>query len=194
MCKINKLSEAMQKVVIETVKGQTYTSEAYEDSEKVLIGRSSKAQAVYEEMLEDHCLTNFDVAKVYIIRQKDDDTVYISEHAFQRMKERNGWNSKAAMRMVRKVVDEGTHKKDMTAEIRKWAEQVSRRQEGVSDIILYGTYTYIFADNTLLTTYPMPNDLNRKYLVRTGKGQKSVKRPKQQKRHMSYEEAMKYAY
>ena len=164
MCKINKLSDAMQQVVAETVDGRIIKSLPYEDQEKALIGQTHKAQEMYLEMLEENNVSNKEIVKVYVVRVKEQDTVYISRHAFKRMKERNGWNRKASMRMVEKVVESGMRERDMEYKIRQWVKiknAMRKKPDTDCEIILYGSYIYIFSksDNTLLTSYSVPNSV-----------------------------------
>ena len=49
-------------------------------------------------------LVNYEVTKT---DERNSKAIVISEHAYMRMKERNGWSRKAAARMIDKVYQKG---------------------------------------------------------------------------------------
>lgn len=85
-----------------------------------------------------------------------DDCIYISDHAFKRMKERAGWNRDAALRMAGKVYEKGKRIQPTTARLQKWFDQKMIIYKGsmVSrEFVLYGDYLFIFKNNILITMY-----------------------------------------
>lgn len=85
-----------------------------------------------------------------------DDCIYISDHAFKRMKERAGWNRDAALRMVGKVYEKGTRIQPTTARLKKWFDQKRIIYKGSMlsrEFVLYGDYLFIFNNNVLITMY-----------------------------------------
>ncbi len=100
-----------------------------------------------KELNELHSLNNI----------SEEDTIYISKHAFQRMKERQGWNKKAAIRMMKKVFDNGILSNNKTGYISLWIKQkVTFNENDDRNYIIYGDYIYIFIKHILLTVKHIP--------------------------------------
>ena len=79
----------------------------------------------------------------------------ITKHAYMRLKERNGWNKKTSDRMIQKVFADGLRYDNIKGYIRIWLKEYGYSDN--SDYVLYGRYIYIFKDNCLITSFPVPN-------------------------------------
>ena len=92
----------------------------------------------------------------------------ITDHAYDRLKERNGWSRKTADRMVERVFTQGAHAHEIKGYLRPLIESkmIEAAEKDISDIILYGDVLYVFGRaNTLVTMYPAPtrNSFQRKW-------------------------------
>lgn len=82
--------------------------------------------------------------------------IVITKHAYMRMKERNGWNRKAARRMVSRVYSEGVRPDHVKGYLKNWVNtKYEYRNEG-DEYILYGDKLYIFNGKTMLTVLHTP--------------------------------------
>ena len=81
--------------------------------------------------------------------------IKITKHAYDRLKERNGWNRKASDRMIMRVFTEGLRSESIKGYVRIWLKEYG--YSDASNYILYGKSIYIFKDNYLITGFPIPN-------------------------------------
>ena len=81
--------------------------------------------------------------------------IRITEHAYMRMKERNGWGKKAAGRMATKIYETGEDMMNSTGYMRRLIRSKVRKTGG--RYILYGNNVYVYREKALITTYPMPH-------------------------------------
>lgn len=84
-----------------------------------------------------------------------EDTMYITEHAEQRMKERIGWNKRATQeRMLKKVFDlnntklKGKYKRYLTNKANMYADVKNREAE---TFYVYGKMAFVCNNQTLIT-------------------------------------------
>lgn len=102
--------------------------------------------------------------------------VRISDHAFDRSKERSGLNKKATLRLAEKAYHEGIKHSDTNGRLYKYISSLAGRSptKGIS-IRIYGEAVYLFSkkdkngnmhidqDGTpvilLITVIPLPNNL-----------------------------------
>lgn len=156
MCKVKDIEECAKRVCVHTMKGETFASEWFFDDERKntygadIFTRLEKEH--YERVLKENNLTEKDVKKWSVNREKasEKDCVFISRHAFDRMRERNGWNKKTAMRMTKKIYDNGLDPDEVKGEYRPWARY---RAQTHPDCMLkfYGQSLYVFQNNILIT-------------------------------------------
>lgn len=85
----------------------------------------------------------------------------ITEHAKQRMKERCGFNKKAAERMAKKAFEQGVTHAQTKGKLNKWITSLYFKNVKANNIRLYGNYAYIFAGETLVTVIPVPVGLRK---------------------------------
>lgn len=78
--------------------------------------------------------------------------IRITEHAYERMKERNGWNKKAAGRMAVKIYETGEDMMNSTGHAKRLIR--SKVRNGGGRYIRYGNNIYVYKDKALITTYP----------------------------------------
>ncbi len=89
--------------------------------------------------------------------------IVISEHAYMRLKERNGWSRKAATRMIGKVYQKGLRPEQVKGYLKCWINNKADYGTAGSEFVLFGEKLYIFSGNTMVTVIPTPS---RGYLLR----------------------------
>ena len=84
--------------------------------------------------------------------------IIISNHAYTRLKERNGWGKKTADRMIIRVYLQGKRPSEIKGYLRLWVnKKVSNPLGDVNEFVLYGNMLYLFKDNILLTAITAPS-------------------------------------
>ena len=95
------------------------------------------------------------------LTSRENDLV-ISQHAYMRMKERNGWSKKASTRMLQKIYSEGVRSNQVKGYLKGWVnDKADYAMEG-RELILFGEKLYVFNEKTMLTVLPVPS---RAYLI-----------------------------
>ena len=81
--------------------------------------------------------------------------IRITDHAYMRLKERNGWGHKTSRRMAEKVFENGRHVEDMSGCLRTWYEN---RPDWYAESIYikYGKDIYVYRGNSLITCFHEP--------------------------------------
>lgn len=145
MCKVKRLAECNKRVAITTTDRGVLFSSWYDASDDENI--------MYDHFRKEKGLAEKDIVSWTVHRDKrDSDTVYISDHAEKRLKERNNWNRKTALRMVKKVYDTGKRSSELTGYIKKSIKSLEKREPKL--FIAYGEDVYIFDNNILVTVFP----------------------------------------
>lgn len=85
-----------------------------------------------------------------------DDELVITKHAYMRMKERNGWNRKAATRMVSRVYNNGIRFANVKGYLKSWVNTKYEYSNEGDEYVLFGDKLYIFNDKTMLTVLQTP--------------------------------------
>lgn len=155
MCKVRDIETCEKKVVIYLWNGEHVSSEWFDDEErKNTFGddRFTSAEMMrYKNLISENGINEEDIEHWAVQRNKDEaDCIYISRHAFDRMRERNGWNKKTALRMIKKVYDTGLNPDEVKGEYRAWIKERAKKHPEVI-IKFYGQTLYIF-DNRVLVT------------------------------------------
>lgn len=159
MCEIKDLNATMRIIVLNTKDGNTYVSGSFIDKtekEENLVNRTRKEGQILHKLIQKNKVKEENIDNWYISRKRENGIFYISDHAYERLKERCGWKKKTANRMIRKVVDEGTEWKETKGYIRHFIDGKMDREKCADQAILYGMFLYIFSNNTLLTVLRVP--------------------------------------
>ena len=98
-----------------------------------------------------------------LCKEKPMSTIRITEHAYQKAKERLGWNKATLDRMIEKVVQEGHQHKEFSGTMQRWLNKVYLSHKTANNCRIYGEYCYILCGDTLITVYIVPRNL-KKYL------------------------------
>ena len=91
--------------------------------------------------------------------------IYITDHAYDRMKERLGWNRKAAARMAKKAFEEGVEHKDTVGSLHRYLDYVYLGHCNANQMRIYGEALFIFYGNRLITVYALPTKYRRKKYI-----------------------------
>ncbi len=160
MCEVKSLDELDRVMIVTTKNGKTYNSEKYHIDKE---NKEYIAEQHFEKVLKQNKIPRSEVLKKYTARVKQDNEIYISSHAFDRLKERVGWNKKASLRMLSKVYSEGIDKSEISGYTRKWIEYREKMQEHLyeekeprMDTFVYGNHAFLFCNRVLITVLTVP--------------------------------------
>ncbi len=162
MCKIETLNNTRRFMSIYLKNGKILRTDDFFDHGKRYGKFSDKELIIFNETLKRAGYTKEDVKEWHVIRLREKDILYISNHAFQRLKERNNWNKKTSMRMLEKVWESGNRKDEISGPVRQWIDyrinkSIGTKSEGITYVI-YGNTAYLFMDKTLVTVLNIPNN------------------------------------
>lgn len=84
--------------------------------------------------------------------------IYISNHAYMRLKQRNGWSPKTSDRMLPKIYSDGLKGEQVKGYLKQWYNFKSLNEsDPTAKYILFGDKLYIFRQNVLITVLPTPS-------------------------------------
>lgn len=150
MCKVRDIESCEKKMIILLNEGEVVETQWFLDLERKNTYGDDIFTTAEEAQIKSICSID-DVFSWNILRNKnEDDCVYISRHAFDRMRERNGWNKKTALRMVKKVYDNGLSPEEYDGEYKSWVMLRSKKHPGCT-LKMYGNTMYVFDNNVLVT-------------------------------------------
>lgn len=89
--------------------------------------------------------------------------IIVSAHAFERGKERLGFNEKTMQKMALKAYISGIKHSDTVGDLKKFVSNLYNVQKNANNIRIYGEIIYLFSNSTLVTVMHLPNEL-KKYL------------------------------
>ncbi len=157
MCITKPLAELERWLVIKLNNGERLYSRVLKDEILDKDPLTDIYELAKERVLQGYGYTNEDIADSYIFYKKEENCVYISGHAFERLRQRNGWNKKTALRMVKKIYDNGISPEETAGYIRKWLNyKEAIHTEENSYFKIYGKYAYVFSSSVLLTVLKIP--------------------------------------
>lgn len=82
--------------------------------------------------------------------------ILVTAHAYDRLKERNNWNHKAARRMAGKAFTTGKDLKNASGCLKNWYLNRPERDRGTT-YMKYGADIYVYRDGFLITAFHTPN-------------------------------------
>lgn len=83
--------------------------------------------------------------------------INITEHAYLRMKQRNGWSRKTANRMLSRIYIKGQRIDNIKGYLKVWLKAKIANDVIDGEYILYGNQVYIFRANSLITVLQTPS-------------------------------------
>lgn len=128
-------------------------------------GKETRYENV-KEFIESYGYTRDDISEISIEmdnNKKDSDSICISVHAMERMQERFGWNRKSAVRMTKKIYEEGSSDKDIPPYIKKWMETKRKKAGYNSHYIIYGNIVFVMNGNVITTVYNIPKNFKMRH-------------------------------
>ncbi|MDP1810580.1 MAG: hypothetical protein Q8K66_04165 [Sediminibacterium sp.] len=87
--------------------------------------------------------------------------VTITEHAFNRAKERLGLNQQAFKKIAVKAYISGKAHDKAKGQLRDYISELYLRYKNANNIRIYGEVVYLFCNSVLITLYHLPNDLKK---------------------------------
>ena len=156
MCEVRMLDDAERRIEIMKKNGDVVCSNWYIEIE----GRQDFAftktgNKVFTDLSSG--IDDNDIEKTYISRKRESGVIYITDHAAKRLKERNGWNKKTALRMIKKIYETGIRGEDVKGYIAPWIRnKIATRNPG-DEFVVYGTSCYVFNSGNVITVLPLPH-------------------------------------
>lgn len=160
MCVVNELKKQERKVIIQTTNGNVIVSHYFYENED-----NTKTENVLKNLKEANHIKENQIVTWYISRKHEENEIYISDHAMERLKQRNNWNKKTALRMIRKVYENGIDPQNVSGPISKWIKTREAVKEPGDVLKLYGNNLYIFNRQTLITVYAVPKSSSANWMV-----------------------------
>jgi hypothetical protein len=87
----------------------------------------------------------------------------ISQHAYERAKERLGWSPSVLDKMALKAFTEGLKHSQTKGHLHKYITKQWFKYKHANNARVYGENIFYFSNNVLATVYQVPQDL-RKYI------------------------------
>lgn len=150
------LKDSEMLVTCITAGGGIYTSEHFRFNSETdtipAVREREKHMVADANGFDPHC-----IIRTRFRRVLSDDNVYISEHAFRRMKERAGFSRSTGLRMAARAYERGTAITPSTAALRQWFETKNLMYKGSTyymTFIKYGEFLYVYKNTVLVTMYP----------------------------------------
>lgn len=84
---------------------------------------------------------------------------FITEHAYERAKERLGWKHDVLDKMAKKALTEGIQHKETKGTLHKYITKLWFEYKHCNNIRIYGENIYFFCDNKLITLYRLDQKL-----------------------------------
>lgn len=165
-------NSALKTATIKTKSGECLTSEKFFDLEgdKASKRYTQKEREILDSLKEEYELDEDNIDLSFFTRcYKGDGTVYITSHAYERMKERNGWNEKTAERMAAKIYRSGADARTLKGKVGLWAMKKAERSGDHFKHIVYGDKLYIFHKTTMVTVLNIPSENKMMKLINNSK-------------------------
>lgn len=83
----------------------------------------------------------------------------ITDHAYERAKERLGWKKQALNKMAKLAFDKGVKHKETKGTLNKYIYKLWVSHKFCNNIKIYGEDIFFFSNNTLITVYRLDNKL-----------------------------------
>lgn len=85
--------------------------------------------------------------------------VIITEHAYERAKDRLSLNRKSFENLASKALESGKKHKELKSHLKKYVDKLYLSYKNANNIKMYGHVIYLFRNNVLLTVYQLPSNL-----------------------------------
>lgn len=85
-------------------------------------------------------------------------SIVITDHAFQRAKERLGFDRRAAERISLKAYVAGKKHAQCKGRLKRYLDALYLQYHNANNMRVYGEAVYLFCGNKLITIYNLPNE------------------------------------
>lgn len=83
----------------------------------------------------------------------------VTNHAEDRLRERAGFNRKAAARMAQRALSRGLKHRDAVGRLRSYLDGLFLAHGTANNMRVYGEFVYLFKADTLITVLSLPREL-----------------------------------
>ena len=87
--------------------------------------------------------------------------ILVSDHAYDRAKERLSLNKKAFLRLAESAFIKGVRHSDTKGSLNKHITKMWFKYRSANNVRIYGENIFLFKDNSLVTVYQLPNNLRK---------------------------------
>lgn len=94
--------------------------------------------------------------------------IKITEHAYERAKERLRFKSEVLDKMAAVAYEEGLKHSESKGLLKKYITSLFFQYGKANNIRIYGEVIYLFASSTLITVYQVPSHLKKYLKLRPG--------------------------
>lgn len=78
-------------------------------------------------------------------------TAIVTEHAFERMKERCGWNAVAAQRMAQEALDNGIPHAETAGRLKRQMDRLYMQHHTANNLRIFSNFVFVFNKAVLIT-------------------------------------------
>ncbi len=93
--------------------------------------------------------------------------IIVSEHAFDRAKERLGLDRRAFEKLALKAYVSGMKHAECRGQLNKFITRLFMKYKKANNTRIYGEIIYLFNGNTLITVYHIPVELKKHLSLKT---------------------------
>jgi len=87
--------------------------------------------------------------------------INITDHAYERAKERINWNKSTLDKMASKSFNNGIKHSDTKGALNKYITKLWFEHKTANNIRIHGEVVYLFRNNLLITLYQLPNEFKK---------------------------------
>ncbi len=87
--------------------------------------------------------------------------IKITDHAYERAKERLSLSKSSFERFAEKSYSEGIKHSDTKGTLNKYITKIWSQYKTANNVRIYGEIVFLFYDNTLITVYQIPSNLKK---------------------------------
>ncbi len=162
---VGNLANEPKRITIELKNGDVIHTKWFKDNSKPIKSKVNMTQREEQEielLKKKRHISDDEIKQWYIARKRQCEKIYISNHAYKRLKERNGWNKHSADRMVVKVYKKGIDLRDVPFECSQWAMEIGNNHLNGDIYKIYGDSIFVFDRKTLITVLNIPTKIMKK--------------------------------
>lgn len=161
MCEVRDIADTRKVIAYELKNGYKGVTAPFFFSGKKDLAEEDEHDPMAMEILTSSGIDTDQVESWHLRAYLEPGVVYISNHAMMRLNKRLGWKKSTAIRMVRRIYDNGKTKEDTDNIIQRWIEDKEkaaiRNPNAEICYRIYGQYILIFDGQLLVTAYNMSN-------------------------------------